>query len=101
MDATDRKLEAEAIWAEATTERPTEAELPDHKKPGSAVTLPEHYTQYKIEPVVFSMTNDLGFAQGNVVKYVLRASKKNGAEDIRKAIRYCELILEIEYGEEP
>lgn len=38
--------------------------------------------------------------EGSVVKYVTRHDKKNGAEDIRKAIHFLELILELEYGEE-
>jgi hypothetical protein len=33
-----------------------------------------------------------------VVKYVTRHKEKNGAADIRKAIHYLELLLELEYG---
>jgi len=33
-----------------------------------------------------------------VINYVTRHKSKNGAQDIKKAIHYLELILELEYG---
>jgi hypothetical protein len=33
------------------------------------------------------------------VKYICRHQAKNGAEDIKKAIHYCELLLQTKYGE--
>lgn len=36
----------------------------------------------------------LGFCMGNVAKHVLRASSRNGAEDLRKARAYLELEAE-------
>jgi hypothetical protein len=56
-----------------------------------------HYKDCKIQPIEFIHANGLDFLRGNVVKYVTR--RKNGAEDIRKAIHYCQLLLELEYGE--
>lgn len=60
-----------------------------------------HYREYSIQPVEYIVANDLGFLAGNVVKYVTRYRDKNGAEDIRKAIHYLELILEFEYPVAP
>lgn len=57
-----------------------------------------HYRNYKIQPIEYILANGIGFLAGNVVKYVTRYKAKNGAEDIRKAIHYLELILEFEYG---
>jgi hypothetical protein len=37
------------------------------------------------------------FAEGNAIKYICRHSKKNKAEDIKKAIHYLEMILERDY----
>jgi len=54
-----------------------------------------HY-KLPIQPVEFIYKNQLDYLRGNVIKYVTR--KKNGAEDIRKAIHYCELLLELEYA---
>jgi len=57
---------------------------------------PKHYEGI-IQPVEYIAANDLDFFEGNVIKYVTRHKKKNGAEDIRKAIHYCEMILELKY----
>lgn len=60
-----------------------------------------HYKDMKIQPVEFITANDLDFLQGNVVKYIARHKAKNGAQDVRKALHYCQLILELQYGEKP
>jgi len=53
----------------------------------------DHYKKMKIQPVEFIEANKLGFCEGNVVKYISRHQFKNGREDIKKVIHYCELIL--------
>jgi len=58
----------------------------------------KHYQKFAIQPLEFISKNDLSFSVGNVVKYVCRHKFKNGAEDIQKAIHYCLVILEFEYG---
>lgn len=58
-----------------------------------------HYASMAIQPVEFIVLNELGFLEGNIIKYICRHQDKNGAEDIKKAIHYCELLLEIKYGE--
>ena len=58
-----------------------------------------HYKNMKIQPVEFITANNLGFLEGNVVKYICRHHAKNGAEDIKKAIHYCEMLLQVKYGE--
>ena len=59
-----------------------------------------HYKDNAIQPIVYIHANKLGFCEGNVVKYITRHKEKNGAEDIRKVIHYCELLLELEYKNE-
>ena len=59
-----------------------------------------HYASMAIQPVEFIVANELGFLEGNIVKYVCRHHAKNGAEDIMKAIHYCELLLQTKYGGE-
>ena len=59
-----------------------------------------HYADQAIEPIDYITANDLGYCEGNVVKYVTRHKLKNGKEDILKAIHYLEFILELQYGEE-
>jgi hypothetical protein len=56
-----------------------------------------HYANMAIQPVEFITANNLGFLEGNVVKYICRHYTKNGAEDIKKAIHYCELLLQTKY----
>lgn len=58
-----------------------------------------HYKDMAIQPIEFIAKNNLDFLQGNVIKYISRHKSKNGAEDVRKALHYCRLILELEYGE--
>jgi hypothetical protein len=60
----------------------------------------DHYRKLKIQPVEFISENGFGFCEGSVIKYISRHKEKNGAQDIKKAIHYCELILQMQYGEE-
>lgn len=60
-----------------------------------------HYKDKGIQPIVYIHANELGFCEGNVIKYVTRHKDKNGAADIRKAIHYLELLLELEYKDDP
>jgi hypothetical protein len=58
-----------------------------------------HYAEMASQPIEFITANDLSFLEGNIIKYVCRHKKKNGADDIKKAMHYCELLLQMEYGE--
>ena len=55
-----------------------------------------HYKDLTIQPVEFIHANNLGFCEGNVVKYVTRWRDKNGVADLKKAIHYLELLIELE-----
>ena len=57
-----------------------------------------HYKDLAIQPIEYIHANKLGFAEGNVVKYITRHRQKHGADDVRKVIHYCQLLLELEYG---
>ena len=59
-----------------------------------------HYKDFKVMPIEYITQNKLDFCEGNIVKYISRHEKKNGAEDIRKVIHYAELILEQKYGKD-
>tara|TARA_R100000988_G_scaffold25036_1_gene12189 strand:+ start:2731 stop:2946 length:216 start_codon:yes stop_codon:yes gene_type:complete len=58
----------------------------------------DHYKDFKIQPAQFINANNLSFAEGNIIKYICRHRKKGRKEDILKAIHYCEMILERDYG---
>jgi hypothetical protein len=59
-----------------------------------------HYKDFAIQPIEFIMKNNLNFCQGNVIKYVCRYAEKNGIEDLKKAIHYINLLIQLEYGDE-
>lgn len=59
-----------------------------------------HYTQFKIQPVVFIAENNLDFLTGNIIKYVLRHNKKNGIQDLEKAKHYLDMLIQKVSGQE-
>jgi len=56
-----------------------------------------HYKDYVIQPTEFIFKNNLGFIEGNVIKYVMRHRKKGGLQDLQKAKHYIDLLIEYEY----
>jgi len=59
-----------------------------------------HYKRMAIQPAEYAMKNHLGFAEGNVIKYVSRHKEKGGKDDLLKAIHWLEILLEMEYTSE-
>lgn len=59
-----------------------------------------HYKDLAIQPVEYIHKNNIGYLEGNVIKYITRHKSKNGEQDVRKAIHYCELILKMQYDTE-
>lgn len=59
-----------------------------------------HHYKLPIQPIEYIHKNDLGFIEGNIVKYITRHRDKGRAQDIRKVIHYAQLLLKLEYGEE-
>ena len=53
-----------------------------------------HYLKYKIQPVEFIIKNNIGFVEGNIIKYVLRFKEKGGVNDLLKAKHYIELLID-------
>lgn len=53
-----------------------------------------HYEEMAIQPNEFIVANNLGWYEGNVIKYVCRHRKKNGVADLKKAAHYLELLIE-------
>ena len=59
-----------------------------------------HYKNRGIQPLEYTMKNNLSFCEGNVVKYISRYKSKNGVEDLAKVIHYALLSAYEEYGEQ-
>lgn len=57
-----------------------------------------HYKDLAIQPMEYSMKNNLNACQHTIVKYVTRYKDKNGIEDLKKAIHCIEMLMEFEYG---
>lgn len=58
-----------------------------------------HYKDLKIQPIEYIRANNLGFFEGNIIKYVTRWRSKNGVEDLKKVIHYAQMLIEFEEKE--
>jgi hypothetical protein len=61
---------------------------------------PNHYARWAIEPITFIMRNNIPYAAGNVIKYIMRFDDKDGLKDLKKARRYIDMMIEQTYGKE-
>lgn len=59
-----------------------------------------HYKSKAIQPVEYIHANNIGYFEGNVIKYVTRWRDKNGIQDLEKAIHYLELLINLEKANE-
>jgi len=57
-----------------------------------------HYLKYKIQPIEFIIKNNIGFVEGNILKYILRFKEKGGVQDLEKAKHYIELLIDTSKG---
>ena len=64
----------------------------ESEKKYDPVNVPFHYNQGKIEVIDVIMALELDACEANVAKYCIRHKYKNGIEDLKKALRYLELI---------
>ena len=51
-----------------------------------------HYDM-PISPLEYITKNNLGFCEGNIIKYVSRYKHKNGVEDLKKARHYIDILI--------
>jgi hypothetical protein len=55
-----------------------------------------HYKCKTLQVWDFVAANNLGYFEGNIVKYVSRWKDKGGVDDLRKAKHYIEKLIELE-----
>ena len=60
----------------------------------------DHYAKLRIQPIEYIHGNQIGFAEGNVIKYVTRWRDKGGIADLKKARHFLDLLIELETREE-
>lgn len=53
-----------------------------------------HYSNKAIQPWDFITSNNIGYLEGNVIKYISRWKEKGGVNDLLKAQHYLEKLLE-------
>ena len=53
----------------------------------------DHYKKLKIQPVEYIQENQIGYMEGNVIKYVTRWKDKNGIADLEKAKHYLDMLI--------
>ena len=53
-----------------------------------------HYKTKAIQPWDYIVGNNLGYLEGNIVKYVSRWKDKGGVDDLRKAQHYLTKLIE-------
>lgn len=56
----------------------------------------DHYKVKKIQPWDFIIANNIGFLEGNAIKYISRWREKGGIEDLEKAKHYIDKLIEVE-----
>jgi hypothetical protein len=46
-----------------------------------------------IQPIDFIVENNMGFVEGNIVKYICRYDMKGGVDDLEKIKHYCDILI--------
>ena len=60
-----------------------------------------HYAKKAIQPWDYIVGNNLGYLEGNIIKYVSRYKDKGGPDDLDKAIHYLQKLREVVSPQEP
>jgi hypothetical protein len=68
-----------------------ELENPLQKQEGG-----DHYKKLKIQPVEYIYANNIPFIEGSIIKYVSRWRDKGGVQDLKKAVHFLDLLIELE-----
>lgn len=55
-----------------------------------------YYKDLAVQPMEYSMCNDLDPCQHTIIKYVTRFRKKNGVEDLEKAKHCIDMLIHFE-----
>jgi len=56
----------------------------------------DHYKRQAIQPWDFIIANNIGFLEGNAIKYLTRWRAKGGLQDLEKARHYIDKLIEVE-----
>jgi hypothetical protein len=59
----------------------------------------DHYHQKAIQPWDYIVANNIGYLEGNIIKYVSRYKEKGGLQDLYKASHYLDKLIEVKRNE--
>lgn len=97
--------EARMVAGELPLEHPMFAKKPTRVLPGSkakganAVQVGgQHYKTKGTQPWDVIIEWNMGFLDGNALKYLVRFRDKGGVEDLQKARHYIDKLIEVEGG---
>jgi hypothetical protein len=88
----DYKLEPS--WKIHNDTRNVASEVP-YDKASDTMIGGTHYKMLPIEPWEIIERNNMGFFEGNALKYIMRFKLKNGVEDLKKARHYLDKLIEM------
>ena len=77
---------------------------PPYKEPSFDIPAHErqvggdHYVSCDIQPADYAIANGFNYYECLVLRYLSRHRKKNGKQDLKKAIHCLELLIENQYG---
>jgi hypothetical protein len=55
-----------------------------------------HYKDKSIQPWDYISANNIGYFEGNIIKYVSRWRSKGGIDDLNKAAHYLKKLIELQ-----
>jgi len=61
----------------------------------------DHYSKLKIQPMEYSMANNLDACQHTAIKYITRFRQKGGIQDLEKAKHCIDMLIQFELGRTP
>jgi hypothetical protein len=75
----------------------TQLKPPPNSSPANAVQIGgDHYKSQAVQPWDYIAANNLGYFEGNIVKYVSRWRQKGGTADLAKARHYLDKLIELQ-----
>lgn len=54
-----------------------------------------HYKAKSIQPWDYIAANEIGYFEGNIIKYISRWKEKGGVDDLKKARHYLDKLIEL------
>ena len=95
-----KKMRADVVHEKKTTLPVDVVSTPEEEEAFNAIANAQqvggtHYKDKAIQPWDYIASNNMGYLEGNVVKYVSRWKEKGGVQDLKKAMHYLTKLIEV------